>query len=88
MKGRYVGHILIVFKQGIATDPDKTNIILNKLTPTTPEEVMKCLGFIKFPQKLQQDSKTFFRGNVHTNRITNQARKEEMSGNGEEQNAV
>lgn len=70
MKGtcRYIGHILVVSKQGIATDPEKTNIILNWLTPTTPEEVMKFLGFIKFPQKLQQDSKTLIRGFAHTNR--------------------
>lgn len=39
MKGRYVGHILVVSKQGIETDPEKTNRILNWLIPTTPEEV-------------------------------------------------
>lgn len=42
----YVGHILVVSKQGIETDPEKTNIILKWLIPTTLEKVRKCLGFI------------------------------------------
>lgn len=45
-EGRYVGHILVVSKQGIETDPEKTSRILNWLIPTTPEKVRKFLGFI------------------------------------------
>lgn len=47
MKGRYVGHILVVSKQGIETDPEKTNIILNWLIPTTPEEVRNFFRFYR-----------------------------------------
>lgn len=68
MKGRYVGHILVVSKLGIETDPEKTNIILNWFIPATTGEVRTFLSFIKMPQKLQRDSKTFIRGNAHTNR--------------------
>lgn len=41
---RYVGHI--ISNQGIETDPEKTNKVLNWPIPTTPEEVRKFLGFV------------------------------------------
>ena len=40
---KYVGHV--VSKQGIETDPDKTERIKNWPTPKTPEEVRQFLGF-------------------------------------------
>lgn len=47
MKGRYVGHILVVSKLGIETDPEKTNIILNWFIPATTGEVRTFLSIIK-----------------------------------------
>lgn len=46
---RYVGHI--VSNQGIETDPEKTNKVLNWPIPTTPEEVRKFLGFVGYYRK-------------------------------------
>jgi hypothetical protein len=41
---KYVGNI--VSKDGIETDPDKTQRVRNWPTPNTPEEVRKFIGFI------------------------------------------
>lgn len=46
---KYVGHL--VSKQGIETDPGKTNKVLNRPTPTTAEEVRKFLGFAGYYRK-------------------------------------
>lgn len=46
---KYVGHI--VSKQGIETDPDKTNKVLNWPTPSTPEKVRRFLGFVGYYRK-------------------------------------
>jgi hypothetical protein len=40
----YVGHI--VSSEGIATDPDETNKVLQWPTPTSSEDVRKYLGFL------------------------------------------
>lgn len=47
MKGKYIGHIIVVSKLGIETDPEKTNIFLNWFIPTTMGEVRTFLGFTK-----------------------------------------
>lgn len=39
------------FNQGIGTDPEKTNKVLNWPIPTTSEEVRKFLGFVGYYRK-------------------------------------
>ena len=50
---KYVGHI--VSKDGIETDPDKTERVRNWPTPKTPEEVRKFLGFIGYYRRFVQN---------------------------------
>ena len=50
---KYVGHI--VSKQGIETDPEKTERIQNWPTPKTPEEVRQFLGFCGYYRRFIQN---------------------------------
>jgi hypothetical protein len=48
-----VGHI--VSSEGIATDPDKTNRVLQWPTPTSQEDVRNFLGFVRYYRKFIKD---------------------------------
>ena len=48
-KVKYVGHI--VSEEGIETDPEKVQKVLNWPTPHTPEEIRKFIGFIGYYRK-------------------------------------
>ena len=58
-KVKYVGHI--ISEQGVETDPEKIDKIINWPTPTNPEEVRKFIGFTgyyrRFIQHFSQISK-------------------------------